>query len=241
MTSLASPVIATEGLVAGYGRKAVLTGIDVQVHQGEIVACVGHNGAGKSTLLKVLFGCIKKWQGRITIDGRQMESARPRELLRRGVILVPQGNHVFDDLTVFENLTLRSLTAKGKLPSNTAFDRVWSIFPFLKGRTSEKAGVLSGGEKQCLALAGAFLSEPRILLLDEPSLGLAPQMAADVLERLQALNRDTGLTILVVEQRVRNVLRISNRVYVLKGGQVSHEGPAHELLENEVKLRSVFL
>jgi branched-chain amino acid transport system ATP-binding protein len=227
-------------LVTGYGKKQVLNGVSLEVSSGEIVALIGHNGAGKSTLLKAVFGLIPIWQGRVHLDGRAWPKLVPRELLRAGVAYVPQGNRVFTDLTVRENLEMGGVTLPDKQRLMEGMERVFALFPGLRERLKQRAGTLSGGEKQMLALGNALILSPKLLLLDEPSLGLAPPLVSEALGRIQQISRDSGVTVLIVEQKVREVLKIARRVYVLRNGRVSFTGQADDL-KDETKLREVYL
>jgi ABC-type branched-subunit amino acid transport system ATPase component len=229
-----------EGLVSGYGKKQVLNGVSIEVMPGEIVALIGHNGAGKSTLLKTVFGLLPAWKGRMTLDGTGLTSPTPRELLGLGVCYVPQGNRVFTDLNVRENLELGGITLPDNARLNDGIERVLALFPGLKPRLRQRAGSLSGGEKQMLALANALILSLRLLLLDEPSLGLAPPLVAYALGHIQEINRGSGAAVLIVEQKVREVLKIAQRVYVLRNGQVSFSGSTDELID-DVRLREVYL
>jgi branched-chain amino acid transport system ATP-binding protein len=227
-------------VITGYGKKQVLTGVTLEVARGEIVALIGHNGAGKSTLLKALFGMIPIWQGQVFFDGQPCHTPKPRELLRAGICYVPQGNRVFTDLTVVENLEMGGITLPSKEKLKEGMERVFSLFPALKERLKQRAATLSGGEKQMLALGNALILSPRLLLLDEPSLGLAPPLVSEALARIQQISRDSGVTVLIVEQKVREVLKIADRVYVLRNGRVSFTGGAEEL-KDDAKLRAVYL
>jgi branched-chain amino acid transport system ATP-binding protein len=233
-------MLRVESLVTGYGNKRVVNGVSLDVKRGEIVALIGHNGAGKSTLLKSMFGLLPVWEGKIAFDGNGLNSPKPRELLRAGIAYVPQGNRVFTDLTVRENLEMGGVTLPNKNQLKEGMERVFTLFPALIYRLRQRAGTLSGGEKQMLALANALILSPRLLLLDEPSLGLAPPLVTDALARLQQINRDSGVTLLIVEQKVLEVLKIAHRVYVLRNGLVSFSGAA-DALRDEKKLRSVYL
>lgn len=226
-------------LVTGYGKKQVLNGVTLEISAGEIVALIGHNGAGKSTLLKALFGLIRVWKGQVALDGKGLRSASPRELLRAGVSYVPQGNRVFSDLSVRENLEMAGVTLPNRR-LNEGFDRVFMLFPKLKPLLRQRAGTLSGGEKQMLALANALVLSPRLLLLDEPSLGLSPPLVAEALRRVQQISHDSGAAVLIVEQKVREVLKIAQRVLVLRNGSVAFSGLTADL-SDENKLREVYL
>jgi len=201
---------------------------------------IGHNGAGKSTLLKAIFGMLPIWQGRLRLDGKEIPRPVPRALLVNGVAYVPQGNRVFTDLTVRENLEMGGVTIPNKSRLRTSVDRVLSLFPALQSRLRQRAGTLSGGEKQMVALAMGLMTSPRLLLLDEPSLGLAPPLVALAMSHIQRVNRDSHVSVLIVEQKVREVLKIAHRVYVLRNGEVSFTGPSASL-RDEARLREVFL
>jgi branched-chain amino acid transport system ATP-binding protein len=233
-------VLAAEGVVTGYGRRLVLDGVTVSMKEGEVVALIGHNGAGKSTLLKALFGLLPLWGGRILIDGRVLTPSNRFELVHLGIAYVPQGCRVFSDLTVMENLELAGVPVRSRQRFRKGVERVFRLFPTLSAREKQRAGSLSGGEKQALALGSALVRFPRILLVDEPSMGLAPLLVKQTMERIHELNEREGLTVMIVEQKVREVIRIADEVYVLRSGVVSFHGPA-EVLSDEAKLREVYL
>ncbi|MGH9893944.1 MAG: ABC transporter ATP-binding protein [bacterium] len=212
----------------------------IDVAPREVVALIGHNGAGKSTLLKAVFGMLPIWTGSVALDGMRLNTPTPQDLLRAGVAYVPQGNRVFADLTVRENLDMGGVILSNGVRLKDGFERVFTLFPALKSRLRQRAGTLSGGEKQMLAFANALVLSPRLLLLDEPSLGLAPPLLAEALQRIEQISCDSGTAVLIVEQKVREVLRIARRVYVLRNGQVSFCGAANELFD-DVKLREIYL
>jgi branched-chain amino acid transport system ATP-binding protein len=234
------PFLKIEALVAGYGKKQVLSGVDIDVGQGEVVAVIGHNGAGKSTLLNAVFGIIQMWDGRVHFNGRVLTSPEPRLMIRSGMTYVPQGNRVFGDLTVCENLEVAGVTATSRQKRRGGIERALAEYPVLKPRLRQRATSLSGGEKQILALAMSVVLSPRMILLDEPSLGLAPRLASDALRRVRAISGQNGISILIVEQKVREVLKIADRVYVMRNGRVSFSGDAREL-QDEQRLREFFL
>jgi ABC-type branched-subunit amino acid transport system ATPase component len=233
-------LLNVDSLVTGYGKKQIVNGVTLDVASGEIVALIGHNGAGKSTLLKAVFGLIPIWHGRAFLDGELLREPTPRELLHSGVAYVPQGNRVFTDLTVRENLEMGGVMLPNRKLLNERIERVFTLFPVLKERLRQRAGTLSGGEKQMLALANALILLPRLLLLDEPSLGLAPPLVSEALRRIQQISEDSAIAVLIVEQKVRKALKIADRVYVLRNGRVSFTGSADELSDDE-KLREVYL
>jgi ABC-type branched-subunit amino acid transport system ATPase component len=233
-------LLNVDALVTGYRKKQVLNGVTLDVAPGEIVALIGHNGAGKSTLLKAVFGLLPIWKGQVALDGKPLRSPNPRDLLGKGVAYVPQGNRVFRDLTVRENLEMGGVTLPNGALLTEGIGRVFTLFPALKPRVRQYAGTLSGGEKQMLALANALILSPRLLLLDEPSLGLAPPLVTEALGRIQQISRDSGVAVLIVEQKVREVLKIAHRVYVMRNGIVSFSGPT-DSLNDDKKLREVYL
>jgi ABC-type branched-subunit amino acid transport system ATPase component len=231
--------LRVEGIVTGYGKKQILNGVSLDLAGGEIVALIGHNGAGKSTLLKAVFGLLPLWQGEVVLDGRPLRPSDPRELLRKGVAYVPQGNRVFTDLTVRENLEMGGITLPKGVRLNEGIERVFAVFPMLRTRLRQRAGTLSGGEQQMLALANALILSPRLLLLDEPSLGLAPRLVSEALTCVQQISCNSGVAVLIVEQKVREVLKIARRVYVLRNGLVSFSGSTDTL--DDSKLRQVYI
>ncbi len=233
-------LLSVEALVTGYGRKQVLGGVDLAVRAGEVVALIGHNGAGKSTLLKAVYGLLPIWKGRVALNGTNLPSPDPRLLLQAGVAYVPQGNRVFTDLTVRENLELGSVAVRNKRELRKRIDDVLTQLPALKPRLRQRAATLSGGEKQMLALANGLLLSPRVLLLDEPSLGLAPPLVTHALTHIRRISESARIAVLVVEQKVREVLKIAQHVYVLRNGLVSFSGPSEELLD-ATKLREVYM
>jgi len=227
-------------LETGYGKKQVVFGLSLDVREGEIVALIGPNGAGKSTVLKTVCGLIPAWKGEICFNGTPTSASTPAKNVARGITFAPQGNRVFASLTVVENLEIGGFP----LPRREARDRitqVLDVFPALKKRLRQDAGRLSGGEQQMLALARALVPKPKLLLLDEPSLGLAPNLVGTVLARIAEINRETHVGILIVEQKVRDVLGICNRVYSMKLGRIAFEGPPNELTTDKAKLRDLFL
>ncbi len=223
-----SAVLEASDLVAGYGTKQVLHGVSLRVEAGEIVALIGHNGAGKTTLLKTLFGLLPVRGGEVRYAGRPITGRRAALNVRDGLSFVPQGHGIFTDLTVGENLELGGYSVGAADPERLA--AIYDLFPILKERREQRAGTLSGGQQQMLALGLALVLRPKLLLLDEPSLGLAPVLVQRVLESVQEINRRFGTAALLVEQNVKQALRIAGRVYVMKVGQISLEDRAEALL-----------
>lgn len=239
MANEARTVLEVEDITAGYGERMVLRGVTLNVMESEVIAVIGHNGAGKSTLLRAIFGLLQTTGGRLQIDGI-VGPMSPEVLVQSGVAYVPQGNNVFGTMTVRENLEIGGLATRLKGNVGDNVDAALAMFPKLKVRLFETASHLSGGEKQMLALARAFVARPRLLLLDEPTLGLAPSLAGEVLERVREMSQTLHVAIVAVEQKVREVLAVSSRCVVLKNGAVTYSGPSAGLSE-QGKLREHYL
>jgi branched-chain amino acid transport system ATP-binding protein len=221
-------------LVSCYGRITALRGVSMHVSEGEIVAVIGANGAGKTTLLETISGVMSPKSRTIRIIGEQVKRPSPEKLVRKGVSHVPQGRQLFGDMSVYENLILGSYKrARADKSQNLQADleRVYSIFPRLEERNSQLAGTLSGGEQQMLAIGRALMSRPKLLLLDEPSMGLAPLVVREIFKIIAGLHKQ-GTTVLVVEQNAKAALSIAQRGYVMETGRVVLEGTAHELSRN---------
>ncbi|HLT59133.1 MAG: ABC transporter ATP-binding protein [Limnochordales bacterium] len=223
-------MLRVEAVQAGYGAVKVLKGIRLHVPEGKIVALIGANGAGKTTTLRVIAGQLRPWSGRVTFAGRDI-SQRPAHVRpREGLVHVPEGRAILARMTVEENLEMGAYVRRGP-DVKQDLERVFARFPRLLERRRQLAGTLSGGEQQMLALGRALMARPRLLLLDEPSMGLAPLVTAEIFQLIQEINRD-GTTILLVEQNARQALRIAHHAYVMETGQIVLEGPAAELIHN---------
>ncbi|MBX9610029.1 MAG: ABC transporter ATP-binding protein [Burkholderiales bacterium] len=232
------PLLQIQGLRGGYGAVEVLRGVDLTVGEGEIVALVGSNGAGKSTLNNTVCGIYPAWAGRVIFDSVDLSGAHCREVVRAGLIQVPEGRKIFPNLSVQENLELGSFTrARARRSHNLA--RVYGLFPRLKERIGQLAGTLSGGEQQMLAIGRGLMAEPRLLILDEPSLGLSPLLVEELFALIGQLHRD-GLAVLLVEQNVAQSLELAQRAYVLENGSVRFEGLSADLLASDT-LRRAYL
>lgn len=231
-------VLDAKGVVAGYGPVQVLHGIDFHVDEGEVVVILGANGAGKTTTLRAVCGMIAT-TGSIHLDGADIVGKRPPDVVRLGMAHVPQGRGTFPELTVEENLLAGAFTRKDR-EVHDDIERWYETYPVLRDRRHQRAGSLSGGEQQMLAVSRALMSRPRLLLLDEPSLGLAPLIVSDLFHRFGELNRSGGMTMLVVEQNAQLALGIANRGYVLESGEISVEGPADTLM-NDDSIRKAYL
>ncbi|MFA4965146.1 MAG: ABC transporter ATP-binding protein [Thermoleophilia bacterium] len=237
----AAALLEIGGLRAGYGRVEVLHGIDLAVGEGELVAVIGANGAGKSTLLKAVVGLVTARAGTVAYRGARLAAPRPERLVRAGIALVPEGRMLFGPMSVRENLELGAYSRGRERRSaiEEGLQRVQAHFPVLEERSSQPAETLSGGEQQMLAVGRALMSRPRLLLLDEPSLGLAPKVIAEIFSALDEL-RAQGVTILLVEQDARLALRHADRGYVMRTGRVVLEGSSRDLLADE-SVRTIYL
>ncbi|MFA5843543.1 MAG: ABC transporter ATP-binding protein [Coriobacteriia bacterium] len=237
--SEATEMLRVEGLQAGYGHAAVLHDVDIEVAKGEVVTLIGANGSGKSTLLKAIVGLVTPRSGRIVVDGTVTTGLAPERMVRAGVALVPEGRMLFGPMSVLENLLLGAYVRRGpsaKEEIQEDLRMVCELFPVLAERLGQDAETLSGGEQQMLAVARALMSRPRLLLLDEPSLGLAPKVIGEILKTLDVL-RSRGLTILLVEQDVQVALRHADRGYVMRTGRIALSGTSASLLaDDDVRL-----
>jgi branched-chain amino acid transport system ATP-binding protein len=229
----AVPVFRTEGLFAGYGGKPVLNGIDFELRPNEVLCLIGHNGAGKSTLLKALFGLVAHQSGRILLDGTPVPRPEPKSISRAGVSLVPEGRGVFPNLTVQEILAM-GMWAADVPPAarGERLDWVLGLLPAIKAFYKRRAGNLSGGQQQMVSIGRALLNRPRCLLMDEPSIGLAPKLFDDLLGPIRQLQQELGLSILLVEQNVKAAFKISDRVIAMKSGSIIRTALPAELSDN---------
>lgn len=219
-------------LVVDYGIIRALKGVDIKVGKGQVVAILGANGAGKSTLIKSVAGLAKASSGKIVLNGKEIQGLRPFEINNRGVSLSPEGRSILNDLTVEENLLVGAYTIKNKALINQKLSEVYSYFPILEERKKQIATTLSGGEQQMLAIGRALMGDPKVLLLDEPSLGLAPIIVQEIFSIILKL-KEAGLTILIVEQNAYQTLKVADYGYILELGKVSMEGKASDLIEDE--------
>lgn len=219
-------MLGVGALVAGYGAEPVLHGIDLQVRRGEVVALLGANGAGKSTLMKALAGLHRPVLGGIHLEGRELKNLGAEQVVAQGVVLVPEGRQVFPELSVLDNIRLGAFLHP--VDRDARVEEQLQRFPRLRERLQQRAGLLSGGEQQMLAIARALMSRPRILLLDEPSLGLAPKIIAELFAALDRLRRE-GMTLLLVDQMAGLALALADRAYVIEGGRIVAQGTAAEI------------
>jgi branched-chain amino acid transport system ATP-binding protein len=232
-------LLRLEQLQVSYGGIRAVKGIDIEVRQGELVCLIGANGAGKTTTLRAVTGLVRAAAGRVLYDGQDITGLRVPEIARRGLALVPEGRGVFAQLTIEENLAMGAYARKDRAAVASDVERAFTLFPRLKERRSQTAGTLSGGEQQMLAIARALMSRPRLLLLDEPSMGLAPLMVERIFEVVRTIAAE-GVTLLLVEQNARLALETSHRGYVLEGGLVSVSGEARTLL-GDPRIREAYL
>ncbi|MBU3737409.1 MAG: ABC transporter ATP-binding protein [Rhodoferax sp.] len=224
------PVLELDGLSAAYNGIQALRGVSLQVRPGEFVALIGPNGAGKSTLLNCVSGVVRPTQGQVRYQGQAISGLSPWRIAQLGLLQVPEGRQILPNLTVRENLDLGATARSTRSPTHT-LERIEGLFPILAERRQQRAGSLSGGQQQMLAIGRALMGAPHLLLLDEPSLGLAPLVVSQVFDALQQLNRE-GLTILLVEQNARLALDVTDRAYVIEQGQVATQGHSAELAAN---------
>lgn len=230
---MSNTILRVESLRSGYGQLPVLEGVTLDVEQGEIVAVIGANGAGKSTLLLTIAGHLRAFSGKVTFDGQDITGLPAHEAAPRGLVMVPEGGRLFPFMTVLENLELGAYHRAARERMAQTLDEVMETFPILAERRNQLAGRLSGGERQMCAVARAVMSLPRLLMLDEPSLGLAPIMVDRLFEKVAGLVRSKGLSVLLVEQNVANALRLARRGCILDHGRLLKEASARELLGDE--------
>jgi branched-chain amino acid transport system ATP-binding protein len=233
------PLLTLSGVTAFYGAIQALRGVDLEVNEGEIVTLIGANGAGKSTLMMTICGNPRARSGSIVYDGHDITPLPTHDIMRRRIAQAPEGRHIFGRMTVYENL-LMGAEVLGHSDIGSLLEHVFSLFPRLKERLTQRGGTLSGGEQQMLAIGRALMAKPRLLLLDEPSLGLAPLVVRQIFGAIRDLNRRTGLTVLLVEQNAFQALRLAHRGYVLVNGAITLTGPGTELLARS-EIRAAYL
>jgi branched-chain amino acid transport system ATP-binding protein len=232
-------LLSIDGLTVAYGAVEALCGISFEVNAGEIVSLIGANGAGKSTTMNTIVGLVKCQQGSITLEGEPITNKHAFELVRKGLALSPEGRRLFLNMTVRENLELGGMLLKDDKHREALYGEVFTLFPRVKERLKQSAGTLSGGEQQMVAIARALMQAPKVLLLDEPSLGLAPNLVQEIFAKIQYLNRQ-GMTILLVEQNAFQALRICHRAFVLEQGRIVLSGTGEEL-QNNPKVKEAYL
>jgi branched-chain amino acid transport system ATP-binding protein len=232
-------LLEVSGLCSGYGRLQVLWDIDLTVEEGEVVAIIGPNGAGKTTLLKTIAGIIKPISGTIRFNGEEITNAKPLEIIRRGLVYVPDGSSALTNMTVYENLVLGAFVKRDRAYIKDRLKFIYDVFPILAERKNQLASTLSGGERQMLVLARALMSDPKLLLLDEPSTGLSPLVVSTIYEIISQLV-NLKVSIVLVEQDVMRALKIANRAYLMEAGRIRVKGESEELLHHET-IRKYYL
>ncbi|KIZ47734.1 MULTISPECIES: ABC transporter ATP-binding protein [Rhodopseudomonas] len=238
---MSAPLLAIKGLYASYGKIEALKGVDLDIKPGEIVALIGANGAGKSTLMMTIFGKPRARAGRIEYDGTDITEVPTHQIARLRIAQSPEGRRIFPRMSVAENLQMGAdATESSEAEHAASLERVLTLFPRLKERFDQRGGTLSGGEQQMLAIGRALMSRPRLLLLDEPSLGLAPLIARQIFEAIRILNKQDGLTVLIVEQNANHALRLAHRGYVMVNGLITLSGSGSELLKRP-EIRAAYL
>lgn len=227
-----SELIKTEGLQVNYGAIKALENVALEVYPGEILSVIGANGAGKSTLLKTITGIIKPVAGTIMFEGTAIHGLRPDKIVRLGITMVPEGRRVFPDLTVKENLELGGYAIANHALKNDLFSLIMTTFPRMKDRLKQHAGTLSGGEQQMLAMGRALMGNPKLLLLDEPSMGLSPIITREIFSLIRLINKEKGISMILVEQNAHMALEHSERTYVFENGRVTMQGPSAKIKSN---------
>lgn len=225
--------------VAGYGKIRVLNGVSFEVKEGELVSILGANGAGKTTLLRSISGLIPMWSGTIEFYGERIDRMPPDEIVKKGLVQVPEGRKLFPHMTVLENLELGAYTPEARKQKDKNLQEVFELFPILRERVKQAAGSMSGGQQQMLAIARAMMSSPKLLILDEPSIGLSPLLTQQMFDIVSEI-KQRGVTVLLVEQNVQHALSLSDRGYVLENGRTVLQGTGNELLQND-HLRAAYL
>ena len=236
---MSEPLLKVENLEVYYGVIRALKGISFQVNRGEIVSLIGANGAGKTTTLHTVTGLIRPKNGTIVYDGQDLTKVAPHKIVSLGLSHVPEGRRIFQDLSVYDNLLLGAYTRKDKKAIEEDMEKVFDQFPRLKERRRQMAGTLSGGEQQMLAMGRALLSDPDMIVMDEPSMGLSPLLVSEIFEIIKSF-RDAGKTVLLVEQNAKKAMMVSDRVYVLETGSIITEGKASEL-NNDERIKKAYL
>ncbi|HEV2571232.1 MAG TPA: ABC transporter ATP-binding protein [Beijerinckiaceae bacterium] len=230
---MSEPLMSIRNIETWYGPINAIRGVSLDVHEGRIVAVLGANGAGKSTLLRTIAGVIDPFKGSVVFDGQTIQGLDPDEIARRGVVLVPEGRQVFPFLTVRENLMMGAVARRDKAGLNDDLEQIFDWFPRLRERTGQNGGLLSGGEQQMLAIGRALMSRPRVLLLDEPSLGLSPLITKDIFSIIGRVNAETKTTILVVEQNAAIALKNAQDAYIMELGRIVAAGLSEELMQKQ--------
>ncbi|TAN28057.1 MAG: ABC transporter ATP-binding protein [Castellaniella sp.] len=235
---MSEPFLSVESISASYGNIAALHEVSLSVPRGEIVALLGANGAGKSTTLNVISGLVRATHGTVRLEGKPIHRMGTDHIVQQGIIQVPEGREIFRDMSVRENLEMGAYTRKDRAAVARDLDAMCDIFPRLRERIAQKAATLSGGEQQMLATARAMMARPRMILMDEPSMGLAPLVVEQIFNTVRTLNREQGITILLVEQNAKLALSVSSHAYILENGELALQGPSADLISDEAVQRA---
>ncbi|HEX2518134.1 MAG TPA: ABC transporter ATP-binding protein [Castellaniella sp.] len=235
---MSEPFLSVESISASYGNIAALHEVSLNVPRGEIVALLGANGAGKSTTLNVISGLVRATHGTVRLEGKPIHRLAADHIVQQGIIQVPEGREIFRDMSVRENLEMGAYTRKDRAAVARDLDAMCDIFPRLRERIAQKAATLSGGEQQMLATARAMMARPRMILMDEPSMGLAPLVVEQIFNTVRTLNREQGITILLVEQNAKLALSVSSHAYILENGELALQGPSADLISDEAVQRA---
>jgi branched-chain amino acid transport system ATP-binding protein len=233
-------MLSLKGVCSGYGNLEVLKGVDLEIRRGEIVTLIGANGAGKTTTLNTICGLLKTTAGTIELEGEEITQLQPNEIVARGVSQSPEGRRLFSDMTVLENLDMGAYLRTDKEAIAEDLEAMYQMFPIMRERSDQRAGSLSGGEQQMVAIARALMARPRLLLLDEPSLGLAPIICQQIFATVRELNQERGMTVFIVEQNAHAALDLAHRAYVMETGSITMSGDAKELQSDE-RVRAAYL
>jgi len=231
---------ACNNLTVRYDKVTALSGVSIGLEQGEVVALIGGNGAGKTTTLRAITGLKRPASGEVWFEGQRIDQLPPSQIVARGIAMVPEGRHVYPFMSVKDNLLMGAYLRKDGAAVKTDLEKIFVRFPLLKERIHQQAGTLSGGEQEMLVVGRALMARPKLLLLDEPSLGLAPMVVREIARLITAINREDKVTVILVEQNSRMALKVSNRAYVLQTGKIGLAGPSHELMDND-EIRRLYL
>jgi branched-chain amino acid transport system ATP-binding protein len=237
---MTSPLLELKRVRTAYGNIEALKGVDLHINEGEIIALLGANGAGKTTTLASITGLVPPKAGVITFDGEDIRGVKTENLVKKGLIMVPEGRRIFPGLTVLENLKMGAYVIKDQKSLKNDLEYIFNLFPILATRSKQSGGTLSGGEQQMLAISRSLMGRPRMLLLDEPSLGLAPIVIRDILETIRKINKENGTTILLVEQNANLALMLAHRAYIMTTGLITLSGTASDFLNDE-NVRKAYL